>query len=321
MHKVTLVPSFYLLIEHHDCRAYYNKSVLDITQFWFDYFGFNNIDFSQLQSTYPAMTYCVQFNESVFDFLSRLFSQYGIYYFFEFDDAAHTLVLADNVSSYYENNMLLKIGEHANYFIKDFCHSFDPQPMNIKMISSRSYPGHGSLHHNQQDNSSWSQVASEHEVYLNPVHEVRQLKHKIQLYRGRFKAKEEMLHFSTNLMTLKLCQVVRIDDQLNQAWVVTRINHQVADDGNLLNTNHPGSCIANQISAIPSQICCLPPLLPKPLFSGVHTATVIGPSRNDVYSDDVGRVKVKFHWDHEQAPLCDVNWVGCAALGCKWSWV
>ena len=110
-------------------------------------------------------------------------------------------------------------------------------------------------------------------------------------------------------MTLKLCQVVRIDDQLNQAWVVTRINHQVADDGNLLNTNHPGSCIANQISAIPSQICCLPPLLPKPLFSGVHTATVIGPSRNDVYSDDVGRVKVKFHWDHEQAPLCDVNWV------------
>ena len=140
-YKVTLVPSFYLLIEHHDCRAYYNKSVLDITQFWFDYFGFNNIDFSQLQSTYPAMTYCVQFNESVFDFLSRLFSQYGIYYFFEFDDAAHTLVLADNVSSYYENNMLLKIGEHANYFIKDFCHSFDPQPMNIKMISSRSYPG------------------------------------------------------------------------------------------------------------------------------------------------------------------------------------
>ena len=36
---------------------------------------------------------------------------------------------------------------------------------------------------------------------------------------------------------------------------------------------------------------------------------MIGPSRNDVYSDDVGRVKVKFHWDHEQAPLDDVNWV------------
>ena len=78
-YKVTLVPSFYLLVEHRDCRAYYNKSVLDIAQFWFDYFGLKNIDFSQLQSTYPAMRYCVQFNESVFDFLSRLFSQYGLY--------------------------------------------------------------------------------------------------------------------------------------------------------------------------------------------------------------------------------------------------
>ena len=94
---------------------------------------------------------------------------------------------------------------------------------------------------------------------------MRQLKHKIQLYRDRFKAKEEMLHFPTNLMTLKLCQVVRIDDQLNQAWVVTN-KPQVADDGNLLNIIIPVASLLIDFRYSQSNMLSST-LVPKPLFS------------------------------------------------------
>ena len=37
----------------------------------------------------------------------------------------------------------------------------------------------------------------------------------------------------------------------------------------------------------------------KPLISGVQTAIVVGPSGEEIYTDEYGRVKVQFFWDRE----------------------
>jgi type VI secretion system secreted protein VgrG len=36
---------------------------------------------------------------------------------------------------------------------------------------------------------------------------------------------------------------------------------------------------------------------PKPFMQGVQTAVVVGPAGDEIYKDDLGRVKVQFHWD------------------------
>jgi type VI secretion system secreted protein VgrG len=40
---------------------------------------------------------------------------------------------------------------------------------------------------------------------------------------------------------------------------------------------------------------------PKPFVQGPQTATVVGPPGEQIYTDEYGRVKVKFHWDRDPA--------------------
>jgi len=40
-------------------------------------------------------------------------------------------------------------------------------------------------------------------------------------------------------------------------------------------------------------------LTPVPLLSSIQTAVVVGPSGEEIYTDEYGRVKVQFHWDRE----------------------
>jgi type VI secretion system secreted protein VgrG len=40
-------------------------------------------------------------------------------------------------------------------------------------------------------------------------------------------------------------------------------------------------------------------LTPKPFVQGPQTAVVVGPSNDEIYTDQYGRVKVQFHWDRE----------------------
>ena len=42
-----------------------------------------------------------------------------------------------------------------------------------------------------------------------------------------------------------------------------------------------------------------PKSTPWPRIPGFHTATVVGPSGEEIYTDEFGRIKVQFHWDRE----------------------
>ncbi|MGS4768181.1 hypothetical protein ACLGJF_19650, partial [Acinetobacter baumannii] len=43
----------------------------------------------------------------------------------------------------------------------------------------------------------------------------------------------------------------------------------------------------------------LPRLTPKPLIHGAQTAVVVGKSGEEIWTDEYGRVKLKFHWDRD----------------------
>jgi type VI secretion system secreted protein VgrG len=50
-------------------------------------------------SLYPKLDYCIQYQESDFDFVSRLLEHFGIYYF-RAHDSKHTLVLIDAMAKH-----------------------------------------------------------------------------------------------------------------------------------------------------------------------------------------------------------------------------
>ena len=100
-YRLVLRPWFWLLAHRADCRIFLDKKVTEIIQDVFTKAGFSNgTDFKLPSGSYDKIEYCVQYRETDFAFVSRLMEQYGIYYFFEYRDGQHTMVLADSASSH-----------------------------------------------------------------------------------------------------------------------------------------------------------------------------------------------------------------------------
>ena len=80
---IKIVPRFALLKNSCDYRIYQKQSVVDIIKTVFKSCYGGIVDFSFLTKRYPDIHYCVQYNESSFDFISRLCEAHGIYYICE----------------------------------------------------------------------------------------------------------------------------------------------------------------------------------------------------------------------------------------------
>jgi type VI secretion system secreted protein VgrG len=64
-----------------------------------------------------------------------------------------------------------------------------------------------------------------------------------------------------------------------------------------------------------------PRITPKPSIPGPQTAMVVGPSGEEIFTDDYGRVKVKFHWDRrEEADENSSCWIRVAQVWAGKNW-
>ena len=102
-YRAELVPTVWLLTQRQDCQIFQEKSVPDIVKQVLEDAGVPSDAFRlSLQTTYKPRTYCVQYRESGWDFISRLLEEEGIFYFFEHTETAHVLVLGDNPNAHKE---------------------------------------------------------------------------------------------------------------------------------------------------------------------------------------------------------------------------
>ena len=92
-------------------------------------------------------------------------------------------------------------------------------------------------------------------------------------------------------------------DTPNLEYLVPQISHRATQtqsgqeegDGSQPGTQHELDvrCIASDLPYRP------PRVTPRPTVLGSQTARVTGPTGEEIYTDEYGRVKVKFHWDRE----------------------
>jgi type VI secretion system secreted protein VgrG len=90
-YSMTVVPKFWLLTQSFQSRIFQQISVPDILR---KVLSGIDVDY-QIQGTFEPRDYCVQYQESDFQFASRLMEEEGIFYFFKFSSGSHTLVLAN----------------------------------------------------------------------------------------------------------------------------------------------------------------------------------------------------------------------------------
>ncbi|KAA0020832.1 type VI secretion system tip protein VgrG [Salinicola corii] len=109
-YQLTLVPWLKMLELGRDSRIFQDRSVVDVLTAVFDGHDLAKGRYRfDLRRDYPARSYCVQYRESDFNFISRLCEEEGIFWYAEFADSTdsdkgddfdgHRIVFTDDVDT------------------------------------------------------------------------------------------------------------------------------------------------------------------------------------------------------------------------------
>jgi type VI secretion system secreted protein VgrG len=91
-YQMEVVPQLWLLKYRIDNRIFQNLSVMDIIK---KVLGGLDVKY-ETTGTYEPRNYVTQYQESDFDFFSRLLEEEGIYYYFKHTDGGHQMIVADH---------------------------------------------------------------------------------------------------------------------------------------------------------------------------------------------------------------------------------
>ncbi|MFT3858206.1 MAG: type VI secretion system tip protein TssI/VgrG [Aquabacterium sp.] len=301
-------PWLWFLTRTSDCRIFQEMSVPDIVKKVFDdHAGIAQVKLKLFRS-YRPWTYCVQYRESDFQFVTRLLEREGIYWYFEHSDGKHELVLVDSLSAHDPIE-----GESSIRYIEDPSHA-PPDEEYISQWQSFQQVKTGKAVLTSYDFERPS-TSLEVDASLTRPHD--QAEAECFDFQGDYIQSGDGKQFAGDWLDEMQCRHHRLrgqgnamalaagrrftlakhprDDQ-NADYLLTRVDIQASVQ--LFDALGGGSEFLCSFEAIPSDQQFRPArITPKPFMQGPQTAVVVGPSGEEIFTDKYGRVKVQFHWD------------------------
>lgn len=331
IYRAEMVPKLWLLTRSSDCRIFQEETVDKIIQTVLDDHSIK-IDVSGLSASYPTREYCVQYRETDFNFVSRLMEQYGIAYYFKHEDGNHTMHLIDSVDGYYdlpENSVSYFLSHHESMRYQDHITNWERQ---YQFVSGK----YAHTDYNFKEPSTNLLTTTTTNIDLNPAQN-----YEIYDYPGEYVEKsvgsseveirmEEEEASYIQIGASSTCRTFDVGgkfsveshpckDEEGKGFVITSIQH-VAVDPTM--SGGEGAEYTNTFSCMPDDVVFRPSrITPKPLISGLQTAVVVGPSGEEIYTDQWGRIKCHFHWDRDgEKKETDSIWIRVASqvAGKKW---
>jgi type VI secretion system secreted protein VgrG len=309
-------PWLWLLTKTSDCKIFQNKSVPDIIEAVFSDLGFTDFR-NDLKGTYDPREYCVQYNETSFNFVSRLMEEEGIFYYFEHTSDKHTLVLGDDADAHQTCPGLESTPVHFRQSLVDHAQDFVvTRCMVEEQVVTGAYT-HDDYNFETPNTDLKAQSQSDtptYKVYEYPGNFAKKdagqkradlrldaLEHPQKMIRG-----DGYVRAFVAGHKFELKDHYRAD--VNKTYVLQSVSHAVTQE-----------TYSNSFTAFPSDSAFRPaPVTPKPRISGTQTAVVVGKAGEEIWTDKYGRVKVQFHWDqlgtNDENSSCwirvDYGWAG-----------
>lgn len=326
----TVVPDIWMLTQNYQSRIFQHKSVPDILREIFK--GYDV--FYELQGTFEPRNYCVQYRESDFDFASRLMEEEGIYYFFEHKNEKENMIIANTPQSHRDCP-----GGEIPYYIRmtddeDFVSSIKNLQMDYQLQSGRVtfWDYHFQLPTNKLDAQQPSRFNvggnQNLEIYDFPGGYARKFdgidrgggerpsdlqkvfpdKQKMaetamQSLDAQYKLGTGVSNFCGMIAGYKFKLIQHPNSDFNSQYIITSITHQAEQSPDYTTEedipdpySNNFTCLAHGAGAAPYRP---PRKTEKPIVRGTHTAVVVGPAGEEIFTDKYGRVKVQFHWDRQ----------------------
>jgi len=302
-YQATIVPFAASMRNRKNSRIFQKKTIKEI---FADLFGQHNVAFSDKTSkTYPKYEYCVQYQESDFDFIQRLFQQEGIFYFFEHSNSSHTLVLADDITAYEvcgEGKVVFSTGHLSESHVSRWQGGLSIAPGSFKRVGydfkqpSR-YPD-GEQANPELPTQSVSEIfeyTGEQECHPRAANlasvQLESLQRDMKLSSGR----SDCRSFTVGkLFSFKKHEDPRLE---GKTFVITSMMTSITVP------NQSGSQQSSLEEVYSNHFECVPKEIPyraqinkkKPVINGVQTAIVTGDSADEIMIDQFGRV-VSQNW-------------------------
>ena len=306
-YECDIVPWFWFMTQHEDCRIFQGKTVREIIEAIFEEFDYSDFRFD-LHEDHPALDYCTQYHETTFDFISRLVEREGIHYYFRHDDAEesrHLLVFTDHN----RGNPALDpstLPFHHEGTAEDY-DAIRTLALDQQMRTRKVTLGDWDFERKRLLRENTPTVLSigadrDLERYRYPGAFVDP---EVGKYRSRVLMEaEEAGHMrfrgDSQVRTLAPGHTFTLEDhpfdEFNIEYMVLSVWHHGRN-----NLGNDGAAeYGNEFTLHPHAVTWRAPLsTPKGLVRGPQTALVTGPAGEELHVDQHGRIKVQFHWDRQ----------------------
>ncbi|MGY5954922.1 type VI secretion system tip protein TssI/VgrG [Kosakonia sp. BK9b] len=307
VYQLTVESDLWPMKRDRNLRIFQGQTVPQIVKTLLGEYQVNIED--KLTGSYRMWDYCVQYQESSFDFISRLMELEGITYHFRHEADKHTLVLTDAATQHQPFSGYETIPYHqtpsggstdeegiSQWALEDSVtpglyslDDYDFRKPNAWLFQARQNPNSPSP--GAIDVYDWPGRFVEHghgEFYARIRQERWQVEH--QQIEGTATAVGIVPG-----STFQLTNAAFFND--NGEYLVTSAYYNFEE--NRYASGADSETIHRvDFSVIPSSVVYRPPQQTAwPRTYGPQTAKVVGPQGESIWTDRYGRVKVKFHWD------------------------
>ena len=312
VYRMTLRPWLWFLTRAANCRIFQDINVPDIVKQVFRDQGFSDIQ-EKLSGTYAVREYCVQYRETDFNFACRLLEEEGIYFYFTHENGKHHLVLADSGSAHDKFPGSESLPYHAEQggidktrtdHIHEWVYSHSIQP-GTHVLSDYDFkkPKAGLI---VKSSLTMPHTHAGYEIFDYPGGH-KEIGVGEGIVRSRMEARRaqfESFEGQCNARGLGVGNLFKLTEHRKQSqnreYLVVSAEYRLQLDSYIASSTSAAGADLFQcgFSAINSSLNYRPPrITPKPLVHGAQTAVVTGPSGEELWTDQYGRVKVQFHWD------------------------
>lgn len=306
-YSATMVPWLWFLSKAADSRIFQEMSAVDIIKEVFKAHSFTDYETSKL-GTYSKREYCVQYGESDLAFVERLMAEEGIAYHFKHEKSRHVLVLFDKTSSCdtcKESSVIYTTGPTPEAHISEWVRSHEFRTgkwthrdynydtptqsleasettrINLPKVKDFEYYGYPGFYGSDGDAKRLTKLRLEAE----------ESRHDIVVAAGDCASFFAGGKFKLDKHETK---------SEKGGYLITEINHRAHDTTYFTGMDNIGAEYGNSFDCVPDKVNVRPINKDiKPVMRGPQTALVVGPSGQEVYLDEKGRIKVQFYWDRE----------------------
>lgn len=304
-YRLRAVPHLSLLALHSDSRIFQHQSTPEIVKTVFaKYQGLEAL--WKLIASYVPREYCVQYQETDLQFVSRLLEEEGIHYHFEPSGERHRIVLSDSPGT------TLPCPRQDRF-------EFQPN-LTTQTVNSTIHTIH------RKETIRTVNVALTDYDFEKPRHSLlvnagAQSTPQIFEYPGNFLTQERgdalarirleeidahavVYHGTGDSGFLTAGHRMEVFGhpfpEFNQRFLLTCVEHRMVNDNYRTHSAAISTepAYRNSWSAISFKVPYRPRrVTPKQRVMGAQTAVVVGTDLDRPYTEEYGRVKVHFHWD------------------------